>query len=49
MTPGTIQLATAALIFLLPLVLLGIAALTFGVDSRPGIDDRGPHRWTPGS
>ena len=49
MTPGTMQLAIAAIVFVLPLVVLAIAAFAVGVDSRPGIDDRGPHRWMPGS
>jgi hypothetical protein len=40
--------ATAALIFIGPFVVLAVWAVIFGVDSRPGIDDSGPRRWTPG-
>jgi hypothetical protein len=41
--------ATAAVIlFIGPFIALAIAALAFGVDSRPGIDDRGPRRWMVG-
>jgi hypothetical protein len=39
------QLMTAlivAVIFIGPFVALGLLALRFGVDSRPGIDDRRP-------
>jgi len=46
--PVAAQLAIAAIVFIVPFVVLGIAALAFGVDSRPTIDDRGPHRWVPG-
>ena len=48
MMPGTLQLAIAAIVFVVPLVVLAIAALAYGVDSRPSIDERGPHRWMPG-
>ena len=37
-------LAVAAII-LLPLVLLAVAALRWGVDSRPGVDDRDQRPW----
>jgi hypothetical protein len=46
--PGTAQLAILAIFFIVPLVVLAIAAAAFGADSRPTIDDRGPHRWVPG-
>lgn len=37
-------LAVAAL-FTTPLLVFGAAALRFGVDSRPGIDDRDRRPW----
>ena len=37
-------LAVAAL-FIAPLVLLGIAALRYGVDSRPDVGDRDQRPW----
>ena len=37
-------LAVAAL-FIAPLVVFAAAALRFGVDSRPGIDDRDRRPW----
>lgn len=36
---------TAAVIFIGPLAVLAIAALRFGTDSRPGIDDRDQRPW----
>jgi hypothetical protein len=42
------QIATAlavAAIVLLPLALIAVAALRWGVDSRPGIDDRDQRPW----
>ena len=48
MTLATIQLVLATIIFVAPLIVLAVAAIAVGVDSRPGIDDRGPHRWVPG-
>jgi hypothetical protein len=39
--------ATAAFLFIGPFIVLGVAAVIFGVDSRPGIDDTGPRRWMP--
>jgi hypothetical protein len=39
--------ATAAFLFIGPFIVLAAAAAIFGVDSRPGIDDRGPRRWMP--
>jgi hypothetical protein len=37
-------LAVAA-IFIAPLVIFAVAAIRFGVDSRPGIDDRDRRPW----
>jgi hypothetical protein len=37
-------LAVAAIV-LLPLALIAFAALRWGVDSRPGIDDRDQRPW----
>jgi hypothetical protein len=37
-------LAVAA-IFIGPLVVLAVAALRWGVDSRPGVDDRDQRPW----
>jgi hypothetical protein len=34
--------ALAATIFIGPFVVLAMAAMRFGVDSRPGVDDRRP-------
>jgi hypothetical protein len=48
MTLDLIAAGTAAILFIGPFVALAIAALAFGVDSRPGIDDRGPRRWMVG-
>jgi hypothetical protein len=44
-------LAVAATAFLVigPFVALAVASITFGADSRPGIDDRGRQRWMPGA
>jgi hypothetical protein len=47
----TIDLAMAALvatIFLGPFIALAIAALRFGVDSRPGIGDSDRRPWLVG-
>jgi hypothetical protein len=43
-------LTAAATAFLVigPFVALAVASITFGADSRPGIDDGGRHRWMPG-
>jgi hypothetical protein len=40
-------IATAAFLFFGPFIVLAAAAVIFGVDSRPGIDDGGSHRWMP--
>ncbi|HYH93615.1 MAG TPA: hypothetical protein VD763_10680 [Candidatus Saccharimonadales bacterium] len=43
---GTIVSAmTAIIVFIGPLVALAVAALRFGVDSRPRIDDRDQRPW----
>lgn len=44
MTSDFFAATTAVIVFIAPFVALAIAALAFGVDSRPGIDDRGPRR-----
>ena len=49
MMPATIQAIVAVVFFVGPFIALAVAALAFGVDSRPSIDDRGPHRWMPGA
>ena len=36
---------TVAAIVILPLVLLAVAAMRWGADSRPGIDDRDQRPW----
>ena len=48
MTLDLFAATTAVILFIGPFVALAIAALAFGVDSRPGIDDRGPRRWMVG-
>jgi hypothetical protein len=48
MTVDFLGAAIAAFLFIGPFVALAVAAITFGVDSRPGIDDRGPRRWMVG-
>jgi hypothetical protein len=48
MTLDLIAASTVAILFIGPFVALAIAAVSFGVDSRPGIDDRGPRRWMVG-
>jgi hypothetical protein len=48
MTLDLLAATTAAVLFIGPFIALAIAALAFGVDSRPSIDDRGPRRWMPG-
>jgi hypothetical protein len=40
-----VAVLTAAIIFIGPLAVLAIASLRFGVDSRPGIDDRDRRPW----
>jgi hypothetical protein len=49
MTLDLFTATIAAVIFIGSFITLGIAALGYGVDSRPGIDDRGSRRWMPGS
>ena len=47
----TIDIATAVLaatIFIGPFVALAVAAIRFGVDSRPGIGDRDQRPWLAG-
>jgi|RhiMetdeSRZDD1v2_1073273.scaffolds.fasta_scaffold68132_3 hypothetical protein len=48
MTLDLFAATAAAILFIGPFVALAIAALAFGVDSRPTIDDRGPRRWMVG-
>ena len=36
---------TVAAIFITPLVAFAASALRFGVDSRPGVDDRDSRPW----
>jgi hypothetical protein len=48
MTIDVTLAALAATIFIGPFVALAIAAIRFGVDSRPGIDDRDPRPWLVG-
>jgi hypothetical protein len=45
---GIAQLVIAAIVCIAPFVILAFAAIAFGADSRPTIDDRGPYRWMPG-
>lgn len=40
-----IPLVTVLAVFIVPLAVLGVAALRFGVDSRPGIGDRDQRPW----
>ncbi len=40
--------AMAAIVVIGPFVALAIAAFRFGVDSRPGIDDRDQRPWMVG-
>lgn len=40
-----VAVLTAAIIFIGPLVVLGVAALRYGVDSRPDIGDRDQRPW----
>jgi hypothetical protein len=49
MMPAAIQAIVAVALFVGPVIAVALAALAFGVDSRPSIDDRGPHRWMPGA
>jgi hypothetical protein len=48
MTLDLFAATTAVILFIGPFVAVAIAALALGVDSRPGIDDRGPRRWMVG-
>jgi hypothetical protein len=48
MTVDLVAALTVAVLFIGSFLALGAAAITFGVDSRPGIDDAGPHRWMAG-
>jgi len=48
MTLDLLAAITAAMLLIGPFVALAIAAVAFGVDSRPSIDDRGPRRWMVG-
>jgi hypothetical protein len=49
MTTDVAMTALAAIVFLIgPFVALAAAAMRFGVDSRPGIDDRDPRPWLVG-
>ena len=48
MSVDLLSAAAAAFLVIGPFVALALASITFGVDSRPGIDDRGPRRWMPG-
>jgi hypothetical protein len=41
------ETVSGAFLFFVPFIVLAVGAVMFGVDSRPGIDDRGPHRWMP--
>jgi hypothetical protein len=45
MTPELLTATMAMLVFIGSFVVLSLAAFAFGVDSRPFIDDRGPHGW----
>jgi hypothetical protein len=45
---ATIQFVIVAIVFIAPFLILALAAVAFGADSRPGIDEPGPHRWVPG-
>jgi hypothetical protein len=45
---GTAELATAAILFIAVFVTFALAAIAFGADSRPTIDDTRQRRWTPG-
>jgi hypothetical protein len=49
MMSTTIQAIVAVVLFVGPFIALALAAVAFGVDSRPSVDDRGPHRWMPGA
>ena len=40
-----LSVIAAAALIVVPLVLLGIAAARFGVDSRPGLDDQDQRPW----
>jgi len=43
---GTILVALAVIVVLIgPFVVLGYLAVQFGVDSRPGIEERDHRRW----
>jgi hypothetical protein len=45
MTIDLAMAALAAIIFIGPLFALAVAAVRFGVDSRPGIGDRDQRPW----
>jgi hypothetical protein len=45
---GAAELATAAIVFFAAFVTFALAAIAFGADSRPTIDDTRPRRWMPG-
>jgi hypothetical protein len=49
MNPASTQAILAAILFIVPFIAIAVAALAFGVDSRPSIDEGGPHRWMPGA
>ena len=40
--------AMTVFVLIVPFVILAIAAVRFGVDSRPGIDDRDRRPWLVG-
>lgn len=48
MTIDVAMTALVAILFIGPFVALAAAAVRFGVDSRPGIDDRDPRPWLVG-
>jgi hypothetical protein len=48
MTIDVATTALAAIVFIGPLAALAAAAIRFGVDSRPGIDDRDQRPWLVG-
>ena len=48
MTIDIAMAALAAIIFIGPLLVLAVAAVRLGVDSRPGIGDRDQRPWLVG-
>ena len=46
---GTAQFAIAATFFIAAFVMFALAAVAFGADSRPTIDDPRPPRWMLGT